>query len=407
MAASDHRGLLFSTVSTRLLTGFLLGLIISLWPRAWRFVAPALSPYVAICSAIAVRSFSLATLFAAPMLLVAMFHRRFWCRRLCPVGLVTEYCGKARLGSAARARPVTSPGLWPPGRFIAFATLGGALLGYPFLLWMDPLALFSGAFSVSRIAHPGMPLLSLAGLPIVAAISILFPGIWCFRICPLGATQDLLALAARWCAGNGSAGRETLPGARVTARRVVLALGAGTLFSAFAKSIWAEDRHDLRPPGNVNETAFKGGCIRCGSCSRVCPTGIIEPAVDAGHVAGLLAPRLRFSGPNYCLQDCNRCGQVCPTGVIRPLPLEEKNRHVIGIAAIDLSSCLLTQEVECGICVPRCPRGAIVEGFDRRTYTAAVSVVQDKCNGCGACVGICPPKVVRVAPAIAGPTPPI
>jgi ferredoxin len=89
--------------------------------------------------------------------------------------------------------------------------------------------------------------------------------------------------------------------------------------------------------------------------------------------------------------------------VIRPLPLEEKNRYVIGIAGIDLSRCLLTLEVECGVCVPRCPRGAIVEGFARETYTAFVKVLPERCNGCGACVGICPPQVVTVE---ATPAPP-
>jgi len=71
---------------------------------------------------------------------------------------------------------------------------------------------------------------------------------------------------------------------------------------------------------------------------------------------------------------------------------------VIGIARIDLSKCLLTLEKECGVCVPRCPRGAIVEGFAYDTYTVTVKVLPDKCNGCGACVGICPAKVVTIDP---------
>jgi ferredoxin len=147
------------------------------------------------------------------------------------------------------------------------------------------------------------------------------------------------------------------------------------------------------------KSLLQGGCIRCGACSRVCPTRVILPAVEPGDVPGLLAPRLRFSGPDYCRQDCNRCGQVCPTGVIRPLPLPAKNRQVIGTAAIDLSECYLTLEKECGICVARCPRAAIVDVFLTATYQTTVQVLREKCNGCGACVGICPPKVIRVDPA--------
>ncbi|MCE5307076.1 MAG: 4Fe-4S dicluster domain-containing protein, partial [Acidobacteriales bacterium] len=329
---------------------------------------------------------------AVPMLLVAVFRRRFWCRRLCPVGLISEYCGRVRGGRIQQNAQQSGLLAWPAGRAIVLVTLGGALAGYPFLLWMDPLALFSGAFNLSRAGGHGMTLLSAAGLPAVMFISFLFPGIWCSRICPLGATQDLLALVAR------GFNRGTLPAATVPARRAILAVGAGAAFCALVPKAWARKQRYLRPPGNVDETTFKGGCVRCGSCVRVCPAGIIQPVVDPGDVSGLLAPTLRFSGPNYCLQDCNRCGKACPTKVIRRLPLREKNRHVFGIARIDLSRCLLRMERECGVCLPRCPRGAIVEGFDYDTYTVAVKVLPDKCNGCGACVGICPAKVVTIDP---------
>ena len=81
------------------------------------------------------------------------------------------------------------------------------------------------------------------------------------------------------------------------------------------------------------------------------------------------------------------------------MPLKEKNARIIGIARIDLSECLLVLDQECGVCLVRCPRGAIVEAFSRETYTTIVKVVREKCNGCGACVGICPPKVVKVEAA--------
>ena len=61
-----------------------------------------------------------------------------------------------------------------------------------------------------------------------------------------------------------------------------------------------------------------------------------------------------------------------------------------------LAECLLTMDQECGVCIPRCPHGAIVEQFSRQTYTTAVKVIGEKCNGCGACVGICPAKIVTV-----------
>jgi ferredoxin len=383
-----------SSFRTRLAAGVLLGLVVWLWPSAWRFAAPTLSPYLAICGALAVRSISRVSLLAIPMFVVVVFRRRFWCRHLCPVGLISESCGKIHDAHAPDAgKPGRFAFSWPPARFLALATLGGAFVGYPLFLWMDPLALFSGFFNVARVTRPGISAFSAAGLPLVMLISFFFPGTWCSRICPLGGAQNLLALAALWRETNGLKRR---PRTSFPGRRAFMALGTGAVFSTLVPRSWAKKQPCLRPPGNVDEAAFKGGCIRCGSCSRACPTGIIEPAVEWGDVAGFLAPRLRFSGSNYCLQDCNRCGNVCPTGVIRPLALQEKNRQVIGIAAIDHSACLLTLEVECGVCVPRCPRAAIVDVFLRETYQAAVKVLRERCNGCGACVGICPPKVVKV-----------
>ncbi len=374
---------MLSPLRTRLAVGVLLGLALCLWPAAWRVAAPALSPYLAVCGAITVRAVTLLSLLAAPMLVIAILRRRFWCRHLCPVGLISESCGKLRGNRAAAASLTFS---FPPARVLALATLGGALVGYPLFLWMDPLALFSGFFSVTRIARPEISVLSVIGLPLVALISFLLPGTWCSQLCPLGGTQDMLALAfSRRAPNNG-----------FQARRSFLSLGAGIAFSALVPR--ERKRPPLRPPGSVDEAAFMSGCIRCGSCLRACPTGIIEPSIARGDVADFLAPRLRFRGADYCLQDCNRCGQACPTGVIRPLALNEKNRQVIGTVLIDLERCYLTEERECGVCIPRCPRAALVDGFSRETYKVTVEVLRDRCNGCGACVGICPPKVITIVP---------
>ncbi len=324
-------------------------------------------------------------LLSAPMLVVMALRHRFWCRHLCPVGLITETCGKLR-----RERKVDDKGQdfskrvrvpFSTGRFLALASLGGALAGYPLFLWMDPLALFSGFFNLTQA--------SVAGLVIVMLISVASPGLWCSRICPLGGTQDLLVrLTAR--------STKRCRNGELSQRRMFLATGLGAVFSALIPRALPAKKRCLRPPGSVDETAFKGACIRCGNCIRSCPSDIIEPSVDSQDVAGFLVPRLKFSDADYCREDCNKCGQACPTGVIRPLPLGEKNRHIIGIARIDLSECLLTMDEECGVCMPRCPHGAIVEQFSRETYTTTVKVIGEKCNGCGACVGICPAKVVTV-----------
>lgn len=358
---------------TKLVVGVALAALLWFWRPAWRVVAPALSLFVGLAAPLAVRAVTTVALAALPMIGLVVLRRRFWCRWLCPVGLISETCGKY-----GRARAGRFP--WPVGKAAALATFAGAALGYPVFLWMDPLAIFGGFVNMAS-------LVSAVGLPLVVGVSFLFPGAWCARICPLGATQELLY----WPRARANGGR-----------RAFLALGAGAAAAAVVPKAWARREPPLRPPGSVAETAFKGSCIRCGSCARACPTGIIEPSLEWGDPAGLLAPRLRFEGPNYCLQDCNACGQVCPTGVIRALPLEEKNRQTIGIAVVDRENCLLAEERECGVCIPRCPRAAIIDAFQYDVYQTVIQVIEEKCNGCGACVGVCPPKVIRIVPQVAG-----
>lgn len=383
---------------TRLAIGVLLALVLSFYPVAWRLAAPAMSPFLAICAPLAVRSLGVVSLLALPMIIVVLLRRRFWCRRLCPVGLLSETCGRARGTRATAVRKSSGRRTsWPPARFIALATLAGAIGGYPLFLWMDPLAVFAGFFNVARVAQPGVPAVSAIALPLVLLISFLYPGQWCSRLCPLGGTQDLLALLAHRFRRTAPELRRYRAVQRHYPRRAFLAGGAAVLSCIAAARLWASKPRQLRPPGAVDEAAFQGGCIRCGSCTRVCPTQIIQPTVEPSEIAGFLVPHVQFRGTGYCRQDCNLCGQVCPTGVIRSLGVAEKNRHVIGLAVIDRPNCYLALEKECGICIARCPRAALVDVFDYRTYQASIEVRAANCNGCGACVGICPPKVIRVA----------
>lgn len=362
---------------TRLATGVALALVLLLAPTTWRFLAPALSPPLALAPALATRSLSLLPLLALPMLAALVLRRRFWCRHLCPVGLLSDACGKLnRRRVPISAQPV-------PARLFALAALAGALAGFPLFLWLDPLALFAGLFNLT---HPSTPALSALGLPLLLLFSYALPGLWCGRLCPLGGAADLLALL------------KLRPTPTHPARRALLASTASALLAALSARAFAARARSLRPPGAVPEAAFQAACIRCGSCSRICPTSIIQTSLRPADPTGLCTPTLVFSNHNYCLQDCNLCGQVCPTAVIRPLPLKLKNESPIGLASIHLPRCYLTLEKECGVCIARCPRHALIDTFDYDSYRASITVRAPLCNGCGACVGICPPKVIRILP---------
>jgi len=371
-----------------LVLGALLALRVAPWPAA-AMGLPALSPFVVACSAVAARAVGLVALLAVPILLLGILLRRGFCRYGCPVGLLLEWVGRLR----PRARVPRLPAL---GQWILLVTVAGSLVGYPLLLWLDPLALFHGFFGA---LHPPIALLSATGLPLLLVLTLALPSAWCSRICPLGATQDLLAMARR---------RSPEPaGGLGVARRSLLAMGLGAAW-ALATTRWARagTRRPLRPPGALDETRFTGVCIRCGNCLRVCPSRILRH--DTSSVAGFLAPVAGFRS-DYCREDCARCGEVCPSGAIGRLSLAAKRKAPMGIAKVDMGLCALGNGRECSACILRCPYEAISTAFNEDDYSTTLRVDAAKCPGCGACELACPMpmKAIVVFPKESGqcPTP--
>jgi len=397
------------------------------WPWGPR-VLPSLSPYVTIGSAVALRTVHAAALVGLPALLIVLVRRRWFCRYVCPVGMMTECAGRLRPsgktstvdcwvaaeGEASSEpatvgpedvarRPRARPGLvrrMPSlGPWIALVTLGGACFGYPLLLWLDPLAIFHGAFSAGRDPAGAAGAVSAAVLAAIVLTSVVLPGAWCLRICPLGATQDLLALPRRALmriAGRGGTSRAepTAPKKQGLARRSVLAAGLGAVMLGlgmrWGRAAKAGARAALlRPPGSADEGRFAGLCIRCGNCLRACPSGIIEPDSRSETIAGLLAPMVRF-GDDYCREDCCRCTEVCPSGAIAPVALEEKRSAPIGLAVLDPTICVLADDKECDKCARICPYQAIEIVWSEEEYIALPKIDAARCPGCGACEMVCP-----------------
>jgi ferredoxin-type protein NapF len=342
---------------------------------------PAFSPFVALAALIAVRTAGAMALLALPVLLLALLIPRGFCRYVCPTGLLLELAGKLRGAGAAK----------PPGNFpvlnhwFALLTFGGAVVGYPLLLWLDPLALFSGFFGVWRWPLGGAALLAGLGLPLVVLLEWLRPNLWCARLCPLGATQELLA----WPRQRAQNAAPPIAG-----RRAFLAAGTGAAGALLVGTVRGKAAAPLRPPGALDEDRFPGVCLRCGNCERVCPARIIRPDLGATGLASLLTPVLHFD-TDYCRETCQRCTQVCPSGALRRLTGAEKLKHVLGSARIDLDSCLLAAGQECTECIKSCPFGALaVQSTDGGFSTQPVLDAQ-KCNGCGSCEANCPVRPRR------------
>lgn len=367
-------------------------------------VVPAASPWVAVCSAIALRSVTWVVFLGVPVLLLSFWRRRWFCRYACPVGLLTEQAGRPMVWTRGACRRLPHVGRWA-----ALIGIAGACVGYPLLLWLDPLAILGGFFSVWRQPLSLATLLPAIGLPIVLVLSFLLPGAWCLRVCPLGALQELLAWRGRprLVFHRHTPLAETTPEVTATRpgfpRRSILALGVGTVWATVTlRSLREAKAKGMRPPGAVDERSFSGLCVRCGNCMRTCPAGILHPDMGEHGMASLLTPVVRFTD-DYCREGCNRCTQVCPSGAIARLTLDEKRQARMGVAQVDMDVCVLLDDRECQICKNHCPYEAIRIVWSDESYSNRPVVDPEKCPGCGACEVACittPQKAIRVVPLV-------
>jgi ferredoxin-type protein NapF len=347
---------------------------------------------------LALHGANILALLSVPLAVLALFVPRLICHYVCPTGFLQELIERLRpVGSTSWQRV---PRL---GRFIILLTLGGAALGFPLFLWLDPLVLFNGFFNAWRAPLTGAALLAGLGLPLLLIFDLLLPRAWCNRICPLGATQDLLAAPGnQWRARRcGAAASETpAPNAKAcAARRGFLAVCAGAALGNWAGAGKAAAAPPLRPPGSVDEERFAGLCVRCGNCAQACPSRIIQPDLGQHGLASLLAPVLSFDR-DHCRKDCNRCTQVCPSGAIARLALPEKNLRRIGRAKLNLNTCWLANGRECTACIRACPYEALAIHSIDGGFSTEPALVASKCNGCGACVPVCPVRPQRAIEVI-------
>lgn len=379
-----------------------IAVLVSPWLQSVLPVA-AVSPFVALVSAVAARSVGIITLIGLPMLLLAMFVPRVFCRFVCPVGFLQEMAARLRPPCRARGRS------WPSmGRWFLGLTIGGALAGYPLFVWLDPLALFTGFFSAFRLPATLATVGAGALLPLAMLLDVLFPGAWCKRMCPLGAFQEALTFARHRSADRkmGAANEASfscphstaIPTSSpfVLARRPLIASLVGAAGALLTRHT-AANPAPIRPPGSLPEDQFTGVCIRCSGCIRVCPSRILKPDLGQHGLVGLLAPVADFDSA-YCKEHCNACGQVCPSGAIQRLPLAEKKRAVMGIAKVELSRCWLAEGRDCTACIRSCPYEALSvssDGFDSHPALDA-----NKCIGCGACEAACPARPERAIKVI-------
>ncbi len=384
-----RRGRLYVRLGCFLLATLLL-LPFPFWIDSSRIFVQAGS-FVTICTILAGGTIWVGSIPGLVFAVISLARKRWFCRYICPVGLLLDAVSGVKL--PGRIWWKRSP---PIGKYIVLPTAAGAILGYPLFLWMDPLAFLNNAFSAYSATDVLSAMVSLLGIVVLLILTLTSGDFWCARICPLGATQDLLenigsfrgyfrktnSTESRAKAGPGNASWAT--------RRIFIAVAAGLGFSLLAKKMGQARSDDapLRPPGAIREDNFTGFCLRCGNCIRACPSKIIHPDRGQSGVLGFLSPVIRYKS-DYCKQECNACTTVCPSGALQRLSLEQKNRYLIGKASVDTSLCLWGVS-ECHTCLPSCPYEAIKIQWNEEAYESFPGVDPAKCNGCGACEAVCP-----------------
>lgn len=376
------------------------------WPlvAGWDAAVPlaTASPMVALATVVAAPAARWTIAIGIGILLWALWRRRAFCRHVCPVGVLQGVCrGRWRHGRGAVARVTLR---WPVGSWLFLLTLGGALVGYPLFLWLDPLALFGAALNAWRGPVTLCAFVAGIALPAILLLEMFEPRLWCMRFCPLGAMQDWAFSIARRVVRWPVAIREGALPARQAfrsvwerddlARRTFIAVGAGAAWGLLVRSARAHGTGAIRPPGAVDEDRFTGLCIRCGNCIRACPPQILQQDILRHGVAGLLAPVASFDS-GYCREDCHRCTEVCPSGAIVKLGLAEKRRVVMGLARIDESICLLATGGECTACITQCPYEALAVAGSPDGFASRPELYLEKCTGCGACEAACPVRPTR------------
>ena len=197
------------------------------------------------------------------------------------------------LAAAAQLVSRARVGLWP-----VMLAVGAALAGYPLFGWLDPLVIFNAAFGAARRRLELRDWLAAAGLPALLLLAFLAPGLWCGRLCPLGALQDLIRFPfrLRMLVDKTARRRESA----ALGRRAFLGLGLGAGYRLVLRPVrGGTSEAAIRPPASTGDARFTRLCTRCGACVRSCPSGIIRFGGVGNGWVGVLAPEVSFDN-GYC-----------------------------------------------------------------------------------------------------------
>ena len=122
-------------------------------------------------------------------------------------------------------------------------------------------------------------------------------------------------------------------------------------------------------------------CTGCGKCRIDCPLGLFfllekSQKVFVGCQSKDRGPAVKKICEHGCI-GCKICEKSCPYDAIAVQDF---------LAVIDYEKCR-----SCGICVVKCPTGAIIDTVTVRPFAS----IDSSCTGCGICMKLCPTKAIE------------
>ncbi len=192
---------------------------------------------------------------------------------------------------------------------------------------------------------------------------------------------------------------------KIVQRVGFLAMG-GITWGAFVDENKATDLI-LRPPGALpDEKDFQKACIKCGICVDLCPYDTLklaEPGDNLPIGTPYFIPR---EIPCYMCTDIP-CVPDCPTDALKEelvtqideISKKEKldiYKSQMGLAVIDMETCLAYWGIRCDACYRACPLidEALTIEMERNERTGKHALLKpmvhsDYCTGCGMCEHAC------------------
>jgi ferredoxin-type protein NapF len=157
----------------------------------------------------------------------------------------------------------------------------------------------------------------------------------------------------------------------------------------------------FRPPWAVPEPYFTDFCTRCDQCIEACFDELIVKG-RGGY------PQMDFTqgGCDFCADCLNACEasalkqipdeQACSEAPEDKKPLQAQYLPPWYLKAkIDLENCLSMNGTICRSCGESCDHSAI--RYDIRLGGVAEPMLNAAgCNGCGACISVCPTQVISL-----------